>query len=374
VGAAGCVAAASILLSSPDAYIEIQAVRFSEHSLQLVLVGLVGIVLALSAAWAGRSLRWGLPGLLLNLVVLVVAAIPIVQVYRLAAEYSVPLDPLRTLRAAPLLGWPHTTVAYANVDGQDLLADVFQPVGRTEPAPVVIAVHGGGWADGARADYLPWHEWLAQQGFVVVAIDYRLRPQPNFPAAAQDVQAAVDWVQHNAESIGGDPSRVALVGRSAGGHLALLAAYAQGGPGELPPLNQPVQAVVALYAPTDLAWGYAHTANPNVYDAQASIGHFLGGDPSEMPDQYASASPLTYVRPGVTLPPTLLMQGGHDQLVPLQQLEFLTDALQRIGAPVQSVVIPYGQHGFDLPFEGWSSQLTEGILLRFLKTALSVDQ
>jgi acetyl esterase/lipase len=371
VAGAACFSAAIwIVVPSPNGYLEILAVRFTEHSLQLTLVSIGSLCLVLVACRFAGSLRWCMPGLVLSLVACGISLLPTIQAAQLAARYGTGLDPLRTLRPAQLAGLAPTTIIYETIDGQTLAADVYRSYAGATRAPVVIAVHGGGWSDGARTDYLPWHEWLAQQGFVVVAIDYRLRPQPNWPAAAFDVQHAVDWVQRNADALGADPERVALVGRSAGGQLALLAAYARGAPAGLSPVGRPVQAVVALYAPTDLVWGFDHPANERVYDVQSSLRAFLGGDPTSVPDRYHAASPSNYVRPGVRLPPTLLVHGGHDQLVPTRQMYLLADELRRADVRAETVEIPYAQHAFDLPFEGWSSQLVELLLLRFLTETL----
>ena len=91
-----------------------------------------------------------------------------------------------------------------------------------------------------------WNEWLADLGYVVFDVDYRLAPPPRWRDAPGDVQAAVAWVRARAPQLGVDPERVALLGWSAGGHLALLAAY------DSPSAFPPVAAVVALYPITDL--------------------------------------------------------------------------------------------------------------------------
>jgi acetyl esterase/lipase len=89
----------------------------------------------------------------------------------------------------------------------------------------VIVVHGGGWRSGERSDFPSWNAWLADTGYVVFDIDYRLSPPPAWQDAPADVACAVGWVKENAARYGVDPERVALMGRSAGGHLVLLAAY-----------------------------------------------------------------------------------------------------------------------------------------------------
>jgi hypothetical protein len=118
------------------------------------------------------------------------------------------------------------TIVYATVDRRELLMDVFTPPlpGRAV-APGVIVVHGGGWRGGARTEFSGLSRHLAGLGYVVASVDYRLAPAWTFPAARDDVTAAVAALKTLAPGLGLDPGRLALIGRSAGGQLALLAAY-----------------------------------------------------------------------------------------------------------------------------------------------------
>jgi acetyl esterase len=92
----------------------------------------------------------------------------------------------------------------------------------------VVTVHGGGGVQGGRSEDTLWSEWLAEQGYVVFSIDYRLGLPLRWQDATGDVKCAVGWVKENADRYGVDPDRIALMGRSFGGHVALLAAYTEG--------------------------------------------------------------------------------------------------------------------------------------------------
>ncbi|GAC1608257.1 MAG: hypothetical protein NVS4B10_23510 [Myxococcales bacterium] len=182
------------------------------------------------------------------------------------------------------------------------------------------------------------------------------------------MKCAVGWVKAHAAALGVDPARIHLLGRSAGGHLALLAAYTPGDAVLAPSCAAPdtsVRAVVALYAPTDLAWGYAHPANLRVFDGPAVLRRFLGGTPEQVPEAYRLASPLLRAGPGS--PPTLLVHGGRDQYVREENLELLSARLRELGVRTGALRIPYAQHGFDYVDGGLSGQLAEGELLRFLR-------
>src|SRR6185369_6322798 len=168
--------------------------------------------------------------------------------------------------------------------------------GRSSVAgPAVIVIHGGGWSAGDKGEAPLASAWLASQGFTVFDIQYRLAPQPNWQTATGDVKCAIGWIKAHA---GGpdfrvDPARVSLLGRSAGGHLALLAALGGGDANLLPSCSAgdtSVAAVAALYPATDLVWGYEHVANTLVYDAAQKIRDFLGGRPDTVPAAYRAAS------------------------------------------------------------------------------------
>ena len=128
--------------------------------------------------------------------------------------------PRHTFRASP-------AIAYGNDACQKL--DVYEPFEATAPAashgrPVVVFFYGGSWQNGARGDYLFAGEALASRGFVAVLPDYRTWPDVRFPVFMEDAAAAVRWARDHAAEFGGDPSRIFLMGHSAGAHIAVLLA------------------------------------------------------------------------------------------------------------------------------------------------------
>jgi acetyl esterase/lipase len=113
----------------------------------------------------------------------------------------------------------------------DLYLPGAAPSASAAPVPVIVHVHGGGWRRGSRRVPLPrlgagFYDELAARGFAVAAIDYRLSGEARYPAALEDVRAAIGWVREHAAEYGMDPGRVFAWGDSAGGHLALMAALA----------------------------------------------------------------------------------------------------------------------------------------------------
>ena len=122
------------------------------------------------------------------------------------------------------------------------MLDAYLPAEDDAARPAIIVIHGGSWSSGDKSDFPRWNGWLVEHGFAIFDIQYRLAPQPNWQTATSDVKCAIGWVKRNADHYGVDPDRIALLGRSAGGHLALLAAYtsreahAGAAPSDTPPV------------------------------------------------------------------------------------------------------------------------------------------
>ena len=181
------------------------------------------------------------------------------------------------------------------------------------------------------------------------------------------MKCAVGWVKKNAESYGVDPDRIALMGNSAGGYLSLLAAYTEGDP-RLPPScesgNTSVAAVVGFYSQTDLPAlcrdGDCESDNP--------VRTFTGATPATNPDRYWPVSPISHV--DSSDPPTFLVQGGRDSFTPPEQSPLLARRLEEAGVEHRLLELPYAQHGFDLSWGGWGSQITRPELERFLEQHL----
>jgi acetyl esterase/lipase len=367
-------AAALIVLPAPSTTLALAAIVTSEKSAFLVGAGLLALALALGdLRWGQRS---GVPAALTALLALSAIAIglyPIVEARHLARDRGVALDLRRALRA-PIdsagPGQPNLTVPYLTVeDGRTLSLDVYLPTRLpATPARPVLVVHGGFWSAGQRGEAPLASRRLADLGFTVFDVEYRLQPQPNWKSAIGDVKCAIGWVKRHAATADWniDPARLALLGRSAGGHLVLMAAYAAADPA-LPPScevgDTSVDAVVALYAPTDLIWGYEHPSNPRAADSRARQRAFLGGPPEAEGDRYRALSPVERVTPAA--PRTLLAHGGRDQFLNHAHMDLLAARLASAGVPHETLFIPYAQHAFDFG-GGFSNQIFEATLLRFL--------
>lgn len=218
-------------------------------------------------------------------------------------------------------------VEYKNVDSISLQLDLYKLKTLKSPAPAMIFIHGGAWRSGERSDYLPYLIDYAKKGYVTITVSYRLVKTAIFPAAVQDVNCAVQWIQNHAAAYGIDPERLALIGGSAGGHLAMMAGYA----GDEPMFNKDcqenstrkVKAIINLYGPTDLTTPYSI----NTYQAK----DFIGSTFEENPEYYKLASPKTFITSDD--PPTLIFHGTIDSLVPISQSDSLAKWLSNAGVP-----------------------------------------
>lgn len=263
------------------------------------------------------------------------------------------------LWVAPDGGAPSRHV-YRTAGGRPLSLDLYRRADAPSPRPVVVAIHGGSWRSGDLAQLPQAYAYLARRGYAVAAIEYRLAPRDRFPAALEDVKAAIAWVKAQAGALGLDASRIALYGRSAGGHLALLAAYTAADPA--------VRGVVALYAPTDLLWSWHNPSDPKVLDTPLVLTTFLGGTPAEVPHLYDAASPLRFV--SRRSPPTLLVHGARDELVSLEQSRRLARRLAEEEVPHLLVELPWATHGCEAVLGSPSGQITLYAVERFLAHVL----
>jgi len=257
-------------------------------------------------------------------------------------------------------------IPFAAPDGVRLTLDIYRPVSEGR-YPSVVQVYGGAWQRGAPGDDAKFATYLAARGFVVFAIDYRHAPQWPWPAQIEDVRAALGWVREHGGEYGADLSRVALLGRSAGAQLAMVAAYEFGAVPIIPVM--PIRAVVSYYGPVDLTDGYRNPPRPDPLDVRSIEAAFLDGTPDQMPDRYREASPITYA--SRRLPPSLLIYGARDHVVLARFGAMLNDRLHAAGATSVLLTIPWAEHAFDAIPNGLSGQLSLYYTEQFLEWALT---
>ena len=222
---------------------------------------------------------------------------------------------------------------YHSPDGP-LKADLYRAAGANHDLqPGVLLIHGGGWAVGSKAMHRGLGRLLATHGFVAAAVDYRLTGTAPWPACLDDCRAALDWLRQSAQALGLDPARLALLGDSAGAHLAALLGL------EASRTSSPVRGVVAYFGPFEL------TA-PALRGWPRRCQEQLLGGPLANPRAAALAeaiSPARLIAPGA--PPFLLIHGRIDQIVPAISSELMAGALTRAGTAVETIWVEGADHG-----------------------------
>jgi acetyl esterase/lipase len=372
IASAAAAAGASLLvlptISGRSGYYELLAggstVRLTALSLLGCLLGAVPTIFS-SAHCPGRPRLVGSTALALGAVSAGLAAAVTAPVFGTARSLGVPISAADSLFGTGGAAFVEPAlVTFAAGDGWHLDADVYRP--RTTAsgslAPVVVVVHGGAWQRGDKGENVAWNHWLAERGCVVVDIQYRLAPAADWQTAVFDIQSALRWVRAHAAELDADPARITLLGRSAGGHLALLAAYASSG-------DAAPSAVVALYAPTDLTRLYDNAQGSQATDLRTGLQALMGGPPSVVPLGYEAASPVHLADHAVAR--TLLIHGTWDDVVPPVQSQILASALRAAGARIASVMVPNTRHSFDFVPDAPASQLARAAVLEFIAERLT---
>lgn len=216
-------------------------------------------------------------------------------------------------------------IVYRVVGGRRLQLDAYFPAASRSRRSAVLVVHGGAWVAGGRAALAPEARSLADDGFTAFSIDYRLAPRDRFPAALDDVRAALAWIRAHAGDYGFDPDHIGAFGASAGGHLVALLATRGRHPG--------LAAVVSWSGPMDLTAAGA-AREPGLAPAIATV---LGCAPARCPRQALAASPMTQVS---GTPPPMLAVNSTAELVSSTDLTELAAAVRGAGGDVETILLP----------------------------------
>lgn len=236
----------------------------------------------------------------------------------------------------------------------------FYPAQANGPRPCVIVIHGGSWAGGNNRQLPELNSEMARWGYHVASIHYRLASVAHYPAPLDDVQFAITFLRSKAAELSLDPASFVLLGRSAGGQIALSAAYT---------LNNPfVKGVIDFYGPTDMIWGYQNPTSPLVLDSRKIMEDYLGGTLTQAPQQYVHSSATESVT--AQAPPTLMIYAENDPLVSPRHGTRLAVKLRALHVPFFELTLPWATHGFDYTLNGPGGQLSTWTVRQFLDTIL----
>jgi acetyl esterase/lipase len=264
----------------------------------------------------------------------------------------------------------HENIAYANDTLKKHLLDIYLPAQAKPNLPLVVWIHGGAWMKNDKYADMGYmkntiNELLAH-GFAIASIDYRQSTDAIFPAQIQDCNAAIVFLSKNAKKYGLDNHRFALMGFSAGGHLASLLALSLNN--DVKSFQAPnttekfsIKAVVDFYGPANLML-MPHPAEKDL--ALDPLTLLLGATYLERPDLVKQASPVTYIDKND--PPFLIINGEKDESVPKEQSILLSAQLRTVGIDNELIIVKGAPH-YGVMFD------TEEIrtkILNFLKTKL----
>lgn len=231
---------------------------------------------------------------------------------------------------------------YAGLSAAQKL-DLYLPDEGAGPFPVIIYIHGGGFAIGDKRDIhlTPFLQGI-KRGYAVVSVNYRLSGEAIFPAGLQDVKAAIRWLRANQQQYALDCERIAAWGGSSGGNFAamvcLTAHVSIFDDPMLGSLEFPchVSAAVDWYGPTDFLQMDAQLAENDLGPGNHSLedspeSRYLGGKITEIPLKAQLANPMTYIH--ANMPPLLIQHGRLDHLVPVQQSIYFAQKLEQYVSP-----------------------------------------
>jgi acetyl esterase/lipase len=241
----------------------------------------------------------------------------------------------------------HRDLIYADAGDRPLLLDLYLPSPADGPWPVIAWVHGGAWRAGSKEN--PRARRMVERGYAVASIGYRLSQEATFPAQIHDCKAAVRWLRAHAGEYGLHADRIGAWGASAGGHLVALLGTTgdppalEGALGEQGPSSR-VQAVCDFFGPTD----FLHMSDvPGAMDhdaADSPESQLIGAPIQERPDLVQRANPIRYIGPRT--PPFLIVHGDADDVVILNQSQYLYRALCVAGIEATFHIVEGAGHGF----------------------------
>ncbi|CAN5785025.1 esterase LipC [soil metagenome] len=237
---------------------------------------------------------------------------------------------------------------------------LFYAADNRKPAPCLVVLHGGGWQSGSPSEFSEWNNHWASLGYAVACVEYRLAPRHTWPAQLEDTRLALAWLKQNAQLLGIDTTSFVIMGRSAGGQIALASAYGLKDPS--------IKGCIAIYAPADMSFARRFAYEDDILNSLKLLRQYLGGDPEQVGENYRTSS--GYGLATSQSCPTLLIHGSRDVLVWDVQSLRLAERLQSLGVKHYCLKLPWATHGCDWPFHGPSAVLSRYAIEGFLKGTL----
>ncbi|GAB3912769.1 alpha/beta hydrolase [Mucilaginibacter boryungensis] len=252
-------------------------------------------------------------------------------------------------------------VVYTRVNGWEGRADLYLPAKEKGPSPMVINIHGGGWNHGKKEEQTGFGSFF-KKGYAVANMEYRLVQAAPAPAAIEDTRCMLIYIIEHANELNVDVNKIVIMGGSAGAHLALMAGLLENDHrfDTNCPTNKTIKvaAIIDQYGIADVwDWGYG------THITSKSAVNWLGAHAKDQAFAQ-SVSPISYVKK--TSPPTLIVHGDADPVVPYQQSVDLYKKFQDMGVKSDFLTVPGGQHG---KFDPDQKKVVSAKIMEFLKSA-----
>lgn len=254
----------------------------------------------------------------------------------------------------------------------ELKMDIYLPSQQgDDPAPIILYIHGGAWILNDRTYQTANMRWYAQQGWLVASIDYTLATEERqtWDIVDSQVACALTVLVSHADRLSADVTRIALLGDSAGGNLAINTAYAANAGratsacgGTVPSIS----AVVVVYPAVDPTGIWRNTDPVFGNFARSFLRQYIGGPPEAFPERFAHTRSINTIHPNA--PPTLILMGDNDHLLPIDGTLTFVQAAQSAGLEIKLIRFPFSDHGFDLTYYGIGNQASQQIVKQFLES------
>jgi acetyl esterase/lipase len=319
-----------------------------------------------------KSSTLSIPISIVSAVALIIFSLPIIEAYKkgndiAALQKAFPvkdeldLPPVfsftKMFRSSENGGFK--TIVYKNIGTKSLTLD-FYATKNNNTSPLVIVIHGGSWQSGDNKQLPELNNYLANNGYNVAAINYRLAPVYKAPAPVIDTKDAIDFFMMHAAEYNIDTNNIVLLGRSAGAQVALCAAYSFHLPN--------IKGVISYYGPADMIWAGQLSTNAGVLNNNEIYDNYLGGQYVEVPEKFKEISAVHYA--DTSSPPTLMIHGKIDPLVFYIHPERLQKRLNELKVPNYYVEFKHATHGCDYSIKSPAGQVCTYAVERFLQSVI----
>ncbi len=268
-------------------------------------------------------------------------------------------------------------IVYAQVDGQDLLLDLYTPAAVANP-PLVVWVHGGAWRTMTRKSR-PTEaivDAFVPAGFAVASVEFRQSTAAKFPAQIHDIKAAIRFLRARQQELAIAADRIVAMGNSSGGHLVAVLAVSnsdsalrelQGEVGDFFQYSADVQGVVSYYGGSNLTTILAQSTPHGLSVREPALDLLLGGQPNVVSELAALASPALHVTERSV--PLLLLHGDQDPQMPINQSHEMHAAYKALGLDVAFEVVHGAAHGGALFHDAQRNAVVTEFITRILEAS-----